>query len=187
MLEITPLLGMRNFTVLVLIVSAFVFPSTALAQQTEGQPYHVDAGPYQIDVAATPSNLAIGTVEYVVSVVDSQSGQPVPDARVLIRARHIDTGEEGWANALNTPMSPAEYTAQVQLNGPGVWAMSVDVSSALGRVEVDVPPQTVPVPRQTKAGGLVFVGVTILLIVGVAYLTWTIRRNQKRREAANAG
>ena len=177
---------MRFFTVLVLIVTALLSPSAVLAQQPEGQPYHVDAGPYQIDVQAIASNLSLGTVEYLIIVNDSQSSQPVSDARVLVRARHIDTGEEGWANALNTPLSPAEYTAQVKLDGPGVWAMSVDVSSALGRVEVDVPPQTVPVPRQSRAGSLVFIGVFVVLIAGGTYLTWTIRRTQRKREAANA-
>jgi hypothetical protein len=178
---------MRFFAALVLILSALLSPSTALAQQTGGQPYHVEAGPYQIDVVASASNLSVGTVQYLVRVFDSQTGEPVPDARVLIRARHIDSGEAGWANALNTPVSPAEYTARIELGGPGVWAMSVDVSSALGRVEVDVPPQTVPVPRQSTAGGLVFVGVFIVLIAGGSYLTWTIRRTQQRREVSNAG
>jgi hypothetical protein len=178
---------MRFFTALVLILCALLPPSVALAQQTEGQPYHVEAGPYQIDVVASASKLSVGSVEYLVRVYDSQTGQPVSDARVLIRARHFDSDEAGWANALNTPVSPAAYTARVELDGPGVWAMSVDVSSALGRVEVDVPPQTVPVPRQSGAGGLVFIGVFVVLIAGVAYLTWTIRRTQQRREVSNAG
>jgi hypothetical protein len=171
----------------VLILSVLLSSSAALAQQTEAQPYHVEAGPYQIDVVASASNLSLGSVQYLVRVYDAQTGQPMYDARVLIRARHIDIDEEGWANALNTPVSPAEYTARVELDSPGVWAISVDVSSDLGRVEVEVPPQTVPAPSQSTAGGLVFIGVFVVLIAGGAYLTWTIRRTQQRREVSSAG
>jgi hypothetical protein len=177
---------MRLITALVLILSALLSPSTALAQQAGGQPHHVEAGPYQLDVVASASNLSLGSVQYLVRVYESQTGRPVSNARVLIRARHVDSGEAGWANALNTPVSPAEYAARIELGGPGVWAMSVDVSSALGRVEVEVPPQTVPVPRQSRAGGLVFVGVFVVLIAGGAYLAWTVRRTQQRREVSNA-
>jgi hypothetical protein len=168
-----------------LVVGILLTPRLVMAQQNGNQPYHAEAGPYQIEVLANPSSLSLGTVQYVITVLNSQSNQPVADARVLVRARQLE-GEDGWATALNTPAAPARYTAQVELGRPGTWEMSVDVSSPLGRVEIGVPSQRVPEPRQTRAGSLVFMGVFVVLIAGGGYLTWTIRRAQQKREAADA-
>jgi hypothetical protein len=64
--------------------------------------------------------------------------------------------------------------------------VSVDVTSPLGRVEVEAPSQQVPEPSQSRAGGLVFAGITVVLILGSVYLVWSIRRAQQKREAINA-
>ena len=171
--------------VAVLLVAEGFFPPAALAQRGSPEPYQVEAGPFQLVINTDPSSLSLGTVRFDVTVSSSESADPVPNAKVVIRARHETEGTEGWANALNTPSNPERYEAQMELGGPGTWLMSIDVTSSLGRVEVPIPSISVPEPRQTTAGALVFVGVLVILILGGVYLTWTIRRSQQRRRTTD--
>lgn len=178
---------MKFLALWAVIFTLALTPTVALAQVADHEPYRVEAGPYRISVLDNPSSLSLGTVQYMVWVTNAEDGQPVPDARVVIRSRHVEDGRGGWANAMNTPVARDIYEAVMELEGPGLWEMSVDVSSELGRVEVEIPSQNVPVPRQSREGGLVFIGVFTVLILGGIYLVWSSRRALRRREAANAG
>lgn len=168
-----------------LILVAALTPNFTAAQQTGARPYYVEAGGFHIGVLSNPSSLSLGTIDYIVTLNDPQTAEPISDARVLVRAIKAEgDGQAGWANALNTPGNPDRYTARVELDEPGVWKMSVEVSSPLGHVQVEAPSQVVPQPRESQAGGLVFMGVFTALGLGVLYAIWTIRRTQKQREAA---
>ena len=171
-----------------LILLAALSPKVTEAQQTGARPFYIETGAYHIGVLSRPSGLSLGTIDYIVTLNDPQTAEPISDARVQIRAVKAEGDEhEGWATALNTPGNPDRYTARVELDEPGVWKMSVEISSDLGHVQVEAPSQVVPQPRKAQSGGLVFIGVFIALGVGVTYAIWTIRRTQKRREAANGG
>ncbi len=162
-------------------------PGLADAQQTGAKPYRAQAGPYLIGVYSNASTLSLGTVDYVVTVDEPDSMTPIDDARVLIHANHAEQGDRGQAIALNTPDHPNSYTARVELDRPGVWEMSVEVSSGRGRVQIGTASHTVPHPRQSTAGGLVFVGVFAVLMLGVLYVIWSARRAQRQRRLPNAG
>jgi hypothetical protein len=169
-----------------LLANVWLMSSPVQAQQSGVEPYQVIAGPYRIEVIANQSSLSLGSVRYTVAVLNAENSRPVSDAQVVIRARHQESGTEGWATALNSPVTPERYQAQIELNQPGSWLVSVDVTSPLGRVEVEAPSQQVPEPSQSRAGGLVFAGITVVLILGSVYLVWSIRRAQQKREAINA-
>lgn len=169
-----------------LLAAVSLISSPVLAQQSGVEPYQVTAGPYRIGVIANQSGLSLGSVSYIVMVFDAENSRPVSDAQVMIRARHQESGAEGWATALNSPVAPERYQAQIELNRPGSWLVRVDINSPTGRVEVEVPSQQVPEPSQSRAGGLVFAGITGVLILGSVYLVWSIRRAQQKREAINA-
>jgi hypothetical protein len=169
-----------------LLAMASQSPFAASAQQSNIEPYQVTTGPYRIEVIANQSNLSLGSVRYTVMVFNAENARPVSDAHVVVRARHQEEGIEGWATALNTPVAPERYQGQIELDRPGTWMISIDVNSPLGRVAVEVPSQQVPQPRQSRAGGLVFVGISGVLIIGAGYLVWSIRRAQQKREAINA-
>jgi len=51
---------------------------------------------------------------------------------------------------------------------------------------VEAPSQVVPQPREVRSGGLVFIGAFAAIGLGAAYVIWTIRRTQKKRESASA-
>ena len=146
----------------------------------------VSAGGYDLFVEAEASNLSLGTALISVAVLNSATGQPVPDARVVIHTQHGDSAETGWATALPVPERPEIYRARMKLEYPGRWDISVEVDGPLGRVETEVGTVAIPEPRQYWAGSLVFAGMSMILFCGVAYVVWTIRRAQRRREAANA-
>ncbi len=160
-------------------------PGAALAQEDRAQEIRVQAGAYWISVIADPSRLSLGTVLYTINVVDSENGQPVSDALVTINTRSQVEDIPGWAAALHRPSNPGTYEATLQLEAGGTWRSSVEVSSSLGRVEVDVPPLTIPQPRQTRSGSLVFFGAFLAILSGVAYLVWSSRKAIKAREAAS--
>ena len=121
------------------------------------------------------------------ALLDEATGQPVPEARVVIRSRHRATGEEGWATALPVPERPEIYRARLKLETPGPWQMRVDIDGPLGRVDTEVGTVHIPEPRQYWAGSLVFAGMSLMLLAGAAYVAWTIRRAQRRRQVADAG
>jgi hypothetical protein len=73
----------------------------------------------------------------------------------------------------------------MELDVSGTWLMTVDIFSSLGRVQVAIPMISVPEPRQSTAGAWVFVGTLVILLAGGTYLTWSIRRSQRRRETTN--
>ncbi len=169
-----------------LLLSVFLWglPGAALAQEDNSKEFQVQAGAYLITVIADPSRLSLGTVLYTITVVESENAQPVSDARVTINTSNDVKDVAGWAVALHQPSNPGTYKATVQLEGAGIWHTSVEVSSSLGRVEVDVPPLTIPKPRQTRSGSLVFFGAFLAILSGVAYLVWSSRKAIKARDGA---
>ena len=165
--------------------------SPALAQQPDSAdaapgPERIDrrltAGGYDLFIEGEASNLSLGTALFSIAVLNAATGQPIPDARVVIRTAHQGYGEEGWASALSIPERPEIYRARMKLDYPGVWNVSVDVDGPLGRVETEVGSVTIPEPRQYLAGTLVFAGMSAFLLCGLAYVVWSIRRSQRRRQ-----
>lgn len=142
----------------------------------------VSAGPHDVRVISVNTNLAAGFIQFSVLVFNAETGDAVPDAKVVLLTRN-EEGLEGWAIALNSPSLPEQYDARVNLESTGDWIISVDVESPLGRGGADVTTLHVPALQRYTNGSLVFFGVFVLLIGGVAYLWWSIRRSQRRKEA----
>ena len=163
----------------------------ALAQQDIPGPERIDrrlaAGGYDIFVEGEASNLSLGTALFSIAVLNAATGQPIPDARVVIRTAHQRSSETGWATALSIPERPEIYRARMKLDSPGVWQVNVDIDGPLGRVETEVGTVAIPEPRQYLAGTLVFAGVSVALLSGSAYMVWIIRRAQQRRRLTDAG
>ena len=138
------------------------------------------AGPYDIRVALVQSSLSLGTTLIAIYVVDEATGQPVPDARVLLRTKHEDGDAEGKATAHNTPQEPERYDAQMTLESPGSWRVTVEVDSGLGTVAVEVPPLIVGETRKISGGTFVFIGIFLVIIAGALYLWWSTQRRRRR-------
>ena len=182
-------------TLAALLLSTFPNAGAALAQDAGQQedlagPVRIDrnviTGNYSLFVEAEASNLSLGTALVSVAVLNAANGEPVPGASVVIHTLHGETGETGWATALPVPERPEIYRARMKLELPGQWDMSVEVDGPLGRETTVVGAVTIPQPKQYWVGSVVFAGMSGVLLCGLLYVVWTIRRAQKQREAANA-
>ena len=163
----------------------------ACEQDNLAGPVRIDrnvlVGGYKLCVEAEASKLSLGAASVSVAVLNAITEAPVYDARVVIHNRHGESGESGWATALPVPERPEIYrVARMRLDYPGQWDLSVAVDGSLGRVETRVGTVTIPQPRQYWVGSVVFAGMSVFLLGGAIYVVWSIRRAQKRREAANA-
>lgn len=178
-----------------LLLFSLVSSGTARAQDSGHQedvagPVRIDrslvAGNYSLFVEAEASNLSLGTALVSVAVLNAATGEPVPGANVEIHTIHGETSETGWATALPVPERPEIYRARMKLEHPGRWDLSVAVDGPLGREATVVGAVAIPQPKQYWVGSVVFAGMSGILLCGLLYVLWSIRRAQKRREAANA-
>ena len=129
------------------------------------------------------SNLSVGSSQVLVTLRAAGTGEGIDDARVVVRAKHDLSGEEGWVTALNFPNDPEIYKAQVSLTAPGTWRLWVEVDGRLGRVEVEILPLEVPALRSYSTGSFIFIAVFMLLVLGAYYLWWSSRKELRRRGA----
>ena len=123
----------------------------------------------------------------VLFVTNADTGEPVPDASVVIRSNNEEDGLEGWATALNSPNMPERFDVRMNLDSTGEWLISVDVSSSLGQGGATAMTLEVPAVRRNTDGSLVFFGVFAVMMLGIAYLFWSTRRNNRRRREAAQG
>ena len=168
------------FGILILSISWLLMTPVVQAQEAGVQRFRELAGPYEIKVAIVQSSLSLGTTLLAIYVVEEATGQPIPDARVLLRTKHEGKETEGRASAHNTPQEPERYDAQFTLESPGIWRVTIEVDSTLGRVAVELPPLTVDEARRISAGTFVFIAIFLVLIMGAVYLWWSTRRRQRR-------
>ena len=176
--------AMAGFVLVVTFAVSTLVPSPALAQEDGREQVRETAGPYEIGVTIDPSTPSVGAVHIIITVLNATTRQPVPDARVRIRTRNEGDDTGGWALALNYPRVPERYEANVNLETGGTWDVSVEVSSAMGEVLLEIPPLEVRKRAQSSAAGFVFVGVSLVILLGGVYVWWSIRRVQRKRTAA---
>lgn len=173
----------------VIVVLLLIAPlSSAVAQQEdpigEDRGVNIIAGPHAVRVVLVNSNLSAGFLKIVLFVTDADTGETVADARVVLIAENEKEDYQGWATALNSPESPQRYDVRMNLSSTGEWVISVDVSSALGQGGATAFTVEVPSFNRNTDGSLVFFAVFAVLMLGVAYLFWSTRRNNRRRQAA---
>lgn len=136
-----------SLSALALVLLLIVPLSSAAAQDEDERGVDVVAGPHAVRVVLVNSNLAAGFVKMVLFVTNAETGEPVPDASVVIRSNNEEDDLEGWAIALNSPNMPERYDVRMNLDSTGEWLISVDVSSSLGQggataMTLEVPPLT---------------------------------------------
>ena len=163
------------------MAGAGVAPLPALAQGTAPLPEPVTAGPYSLRVERTQSNLTIGFVQFSVFITEADGGEPVNDAQVILISRHIEEDNDGWSVAVNTPQRPERYDARMNLESTGEWEIRARVQSDLGLAEAVIDHITVPTVSLRSSGSFVFFGAFGLILLGVVYLIWSVRRNNRKR------
>ena len=171
----------------ILIVVMLLTAPLASAQEEDPRTVTVSAGPHLVRVVPVNTNLAAGFIQMALYVTNAATGEVVSDAKVVLIGKNTDEDYEGWGIALNSPGEPEKYDVRMNLGSTGEWLMSVDVSSSLGQGGGDAMIFVVPALKRYTAGSLVFFGVFALMMLGIAYLFWSTRRNNRRRREAGQG
>lgn len=154
-----------------------------MAQEQQAREIQQTAGPYDIGVLTERSNLSVGRARFIITVDDQATGEPVTGAKILIRIKHQADGTEGWAAAFSVPKFPGTYHAQARFDAPGFYLLSIVIEGSLGEGTVLLEPMHVPDLRGYSSGSFVFVGLTLVLVAGAAYVWWSASRQKKRRES----
>ena len=168
---------------MVVLASAFLFTASVAAQEGSREELRF-VGDHDILVVPVNLNLGAGAAQYSVIVTHPETGEPVPDAKVVLVTSHTEESNPGWAIATNSPAQPDQYDVHLKLDSTGEWAISVDVSSSLGADFVDVTTLEVPSVNRLTQGTWVFVGVFLAILGGIAYVWISARRDYRRKRAA---
>ena len=166
-------------------VLPFLLPYSLEAQEGDRPEAHY-VGAHDIRVLPVNLNLGAGSAQYAVIVTNPETGEPVPDAKVVLITSNAKESNPGWAHATNSPADPAQYNVHLKLDSTGEWELSADVSSALGADLVEVGTLEVPSVNRLTDGTWVFVGVFAAIFGGIAYVWWNARRDYIRKRAARA-
>jgi len=175
-----------------IVLTAFITTLLSLAPLSpasaqSGEPIEADqvadiiAGPHAVKVVLINSNLAAGFIHMGFLVTDASTGEAVSDARVIIKAVNDKEEYEGWGSAHKVPPDPRRYDGQMKLGSTGEWVINVHVSSPLGQGGSTALTLEVPALNRYTDGSLVYFGVFGALALGVAYLFWSVKRQNRRK------
>lgn len=180
----------RNIALAVTVLALLLIGplSSVAAQQEEpigrDRGVNVIAGPHAVRVVVINSNLAAGFLQLALFITDANTGETVSDARVVLKANNDDQDYEGWGTAHNSPADPQRYNARMNLGSTGEWAIDVDVRSSLGQGGANVLTLEVPSLKRYTDGSLVFFGVFAVMALGLGYIIWSAKRDDRRRRLA---
>jgi cbb3-type cytochrome oxidase subunit 3 len=149
----------------------------------ENRGVSVIAGPHNVRVVIINSNLSAGFLQMALFITDASNGDTVSDAQVILKANNDDQDYEGWGTAHNSPADPRRYDARMNLGSTGDWVINVDVSSSLGQGGAEALNIQVPALKRYTSGSLVFFAIFGVMMLGIAYLFWSVKRENRRRAA----
>ncbi len=70
------------------------------------------------------------------------------------------------------------------LRSTGEWTIDVDVRSSLGQGGANALTLEVPAFNRSTDGSLVFFGIFAAMALGLAYIIWSAKRDNRRRRLA---
>ena len=153
-----------------------------LAQDQQPVEIQQTVGPYTVGVLTERSNLSVGRARFIITLEDGITGEPITGAQIVIHIKSQASRTEGFAAAYGVPKFPGTYNAQVRLDTPGVHLVSIQIQGSLGEGTVLVEPFQVPDVGGYSSGSFVFVGLTLVLVLGAGYVWWSAARRKKLME-----
>ena len=169
-----------------LIVSiALTLPREARAQTDETfQPlFNREAGPFDVAVSWVPPSPQVGIINIGVKPALLSDGSPVTDARITLVAESEPGHPEFEVVAVNTPIDPEVYRANLKFEEAGNWVVHIKIDSpTMGQADFRAPLVILPAPIQPGVGGAwVFLGIFLVLTAGSVYIVMAIRKSQASR------
>lgn len=136
---LNPLLTRLILTTLVLMSLIFAEGTAAVSGNGITKPVASGtAGPYEYTVGIWPHSPALGLLHLSIVLLADQ--QPLSDATVNVILHpegQPDSAET--IRARNHILSPQSYELNANLDSPGRWVVTIDISSPLGSERIDVP------------------------------------------------
>jgi hypothetical protein len=124
-----------------LLLSSFILhPSSLSSVRADGGTVRLSErqGDYQITVFTAPAPLRAGSVDVSVLVQDASTGQPLPQARVTVRAAPRGRPGEGFVQPATSEAATNKLlrAAVFELPEPGWWEVEVAVEGEHGQARV---------------------------------------------------
>lgn len=162
-----------------------ISPVTAQTLSEPTELFRGRSGPYEAMVAIRPHVPMVGTIYFLVSVLDADTREAIAAARVLIVAFDEEGTPVYQSLAVDTPASPGVYEANITFSEPGRWNLRVNlVSQLMGEASLDVPLEVRPAPASASfAGAVLFFTVIAVLVAGTVYVADTARRTRRRAQS----
>lgn len=138
----------------------------------------VQEGPYLFRVGILPGSPKVGNLHLSVLIQSADSDDIIVDGQMIIQATGPEPGmTAGPVRAINAPLNPQVFDADINLTALGTWTMSLETVSELGEATLVVPLQV------TEAGGfnLLIVVVIAVVVLGVGALGWSQMKQRERR------
>lgn len=153
--------------------------STASAQEI----FRGAGNGYDVSVTVQPDAPPVGVVHFTVVLLDAASSRPVERALVRLTANDPDGRPAYTSLALRSPASPGFYEANLTIQTPGAWTLTVDVESDdLGDASFTAPLEIVGEPVEPSVGAaLLWALLTSALVLGGAFLWLKTRRVVRQR------
>ena len=181
---------MRTRIVLALLTALVVSLAAPFSDGAEAQSdenfdplFTRQVGPFDVAMSWVPPAPQVGFVNVAVKPTLTADGSPVTDARVLLVAEDEPGSPVFEVVAVNTPVSPTVYRANMKFEEAGNWVLYVQVKSpSAGMGDFRSPIVLLPQPIEPGAqGGWAFLGIVLALSAGGLYVTWSIRKAQAAR------
>ncbi len=137
-----------------------------------------DAGPYAITVTVQPPKPVIGELRLAVTVCEAIGNAPVEHAAVSLTPVDAAGAPGRPALAFIRGGRPEEYTADLNVKTPGFWRYRVHVAAPQGEADLEVPLDVRPPGELDPAAGMVFAGISAVLLAGGAYVARAASRRR---------
>jgi hypothetical protein len=132
--------SMRSATHLLLLSSFILHPASVSSLRADGGTVRLSQrqGGYHITVFTAPTPLRAGPVDVSVLVQDARTGQPVPDARVTVRAAPRGRAGESIVHPATSEAATNKLfrAAVFELTESGWWDIEVAVAGEGGQTNV---------------------------------------------------
>jgi len=95
-------------------------------------------GAYEIAVFTAPNPFVAGPVDISVLVLDSSSGEPVPDAKVSVKVEPLGRPVEAVLHPATSEAATNKllYAAVFELPEPGFWVVEVAIEGVKDNAQV---------------------------------------------------
>jgi hypothetical protein len=175
---------------LALVAVSLISPTKVHAQDSEAIPGfrivgEAVAGPHTIELQVSPEEPIAAIVRFAVRVRDAATGEDIDDALVRVFATPSEKGERQFSPALNSPADPVYYLAQLDVDFEGIWAIDVEVESALGNGSTVMSIEVESRGRSATGNGwgqALFALVSLSFAVGIGWLVYSSKKALKRRD-----